>query len=174
MKTNNQLLFENLDDTHYTTAAAAAKEYNIFKHSFNDALGYDEASDGSLALQKGHEWLPLAYELPTAIVLKNNGHAVVLISELGEGKHADAWVDDILSEFKQVRKMTIRAIKEDFYEARKKGAKRIVLDVKEASQRDTLFQLLHRIANNPMVNELQDVFIIVNGQLERVVLKDLK
>lgn len=152
----------------------AATEYHIFKHSFKDILGYDEQTDGSLAVQKGHEWLPLAHELPTAAVLKANGHAVVLISELGEGKHADALVDGILTEFKQVRKMTIRAIKEDFYETRKKGAKKIVLDIKDASERDTLFALLKRIANNPMVNDLQDVFLIFDGQLEKVILKDFK
>lgn len=174
MKTVNQLVFENLDDSHYTTTTAAAKEYNIFKNNFKDVLGYDDKTNGSLALQKGHEWLPLLHELPTAVILKNNGHAVVLISELGEGKHADALVDGILSEFRQVRKMTIRAIKEDFYEARKKGAKKIVLDIKDASERDTLFELLKRIASNPMVNQLQDVFLIVDGKLEKFILKDLK
>lgn len=174
MKALNEILFENLDDSHYTTTETAVKEYYIFRTNFKDLLGYDARTGGSVALQKGHEWAPLAHELPTAAVLKEHGHAVILLNELGDGKHADALVDGILSEFKQVRKMSIRAIKEDFYEARKKGATKIVLDIKDAEQRVPLFELLKRIANNPMVNELQDVFLIFDGQLERVVLSSLK
>ena len=93
---------------------------------------------------------------------------------MGSGKHADATVDGILSEFKQVRKLTIRALKEDFYEARKKGAKKIVLDIIDTSERALLFDLLKRVANNPMVNELQDVFLVLGDTLERSKLKDLK
>lgn len=174
MKTINQLLFENLGDNHYVSTQEAVQEYHIFKHSFKDILGYNERTNGSVALQKGHAWAALVNELHITEVLKENGHSVVLLSEVGDGKHADATVDGILSEFKQVRKLTIRALKEDFYEARKKGAKTIILDIKDSSQRALLFDLLKRIANNPMVNELQDVFLVLDNVLERVTLKDLK
>jgi phosphopantetheine adenylyltransferase len=174
MKTVNQLLFENLTDNHYTNTAMAVEEYHIFKQNFKTVLGYDEKTDGSVAIQKNHAWAALINELHIAQVLKENGHSVILLSEIGVGKHADATVDGILSEFKQVRKLTIRSLKEDFYEARKKGAKCIVLEIKDTSDREFLFELLKRIANNPMVNELQDVFLVLNDTLERWVLKDLK
>ena len=174
MKTVNQLLFENLTDNHYSHTAVAVREYHIFKHRFKDILGYNEKTDGSVALQKGHAWAALTNELHIAEVLKEHGHSVVLLSEVGGGKHADATVDGILSEFKQVRKLTIRALKEDFYEARKKGAKKLVLDIKDTSERALLFDLLKRIANNPMVNELQDVFLVLDDTLERLTLKSLK
>lgn len=173
-KTKNQLLFENLDNTHYTTTAIATKEYPIFKNDFKGILGYDAETNGSIALQKGHQREALKNELTTAVVLKENGHAVVLLSELGHGKHPDALIDGILSEFKQVRKLTIRALKEDFYEARKKGAKKIVLEVKVDTERTFLFDLLRRIACNSMVNELQDVFLIFDNKLEKFILNDLK
>jgi hypothetical protein len=174
MKTVNQVLFENLTDNHYTDTAAAVQEYHIFKYAFKDVLGYNTKTNGSVALQKGHAWAALINELHIAEVLKQGGHSVVLLSEIGEGKHVDATVDGILSEFKQVRKLTIRALKEDFYEARKKGAKTIVLDIKDTSQRVLLFELLKRIANNPIVNELQDVFLVLDNTLERWTLKNLK
>jgi hypothetical protein len=174
MKTNNQLLFEDLDETHYTTTKTAEKEFPIFKNDFKNVLGYDAETDGSAALQKGHQREALKNELPMTIVLKDNGHAVILLSEVGNGKHPDALVDGILSEFKQVQKLTIRALKEDFYEARKKGAKKIVLEIKVDAERTFLFDLLRRIAHNSMVNELQDVFLIFNNTLEKLTLKDLK
>jgi hypothetical protein len=174
MKTVNQLLFENLGDNHYTTTHQATKEYHIFRHNYKNVLGYSERTDGSVALQKGHAWAALVNELHIAEVLKEYGHSVVLLSEVGGGKHADATVDGILCEFKQVRKLTIRALKEDFYEARKKGAKTIVLDIKYTSEPILLFDLLKRIAHNPMVNELQDVFLVLDNVLKRVALKDLK
>ena len=174
METTHQLLFENLNADFYTTTSEAVKEYHIFKNSYKNLLGRDAETGGCVALQKGHEWTALVNELHTVSVLKDTGHTVILLSEQGEGKHADALVDGILSEFKQVRKLTIRALKEDFYEARKKGAKRIVLEIKDTSEIILLFELLKRIAYNPMVNELQDVFLIMDDILEKVVLKDLK
>lgn len=174
MNTFNKLLFENLDGSHYTTTETAVKEYPVFIHAFKDILGFDEQTGGYVALQKGHQREALLDELRTASVLKANGHAVVLLSEVGNNKHPDALIDGVVSEFKQVRKLTIRALKDDFYESRKKGATRIVLEIADASGHDMLFQLLKRIANNPMVNELQDVFLVIGGKLEKVVLKDLK
>jgi hypothetical protein len=174
MKTVNQLLFENLSDNHYTTTIEAVHEYHIFKHHFEGVIGYNANTDGSVVLQKGHAWAALVNELHIAEVLKEHGHSVVLLSEMGDGKHADATVDGILTEFKQVRKLTIRALKEDFYEARKKGAKKIVLDIMDVTKHALLFDLLKRVANNPMVNELQDVFLVLGNELERLTLKDLK
>jgi hypothetical protein len=63
MKTVNQLLFENLDHTHYTDTKTASKEYEIFNHAFKDVLGYDEKTGGCLALQKGHQPAALVDEL---------------------------------------------------------------------------------------------------------------
>jgi hypothetical protein len=174
MKTVNKLLFENLDDSHYTNTAAAIKEYPIFKYAFKGVLGFDENTDGYVALQKGHQREALSSELPTAIVLKAYGHGVILLPEVGNNKHPDALIDGIVSEFKQVRKLTIRALKDDFYESRKKGTTRIVLEIPEAPELDTLFVLLKRLAHNPMVNELQDVFLVIDGKLEKVFLKNLK
>ena len=83
MKTAHKLLFENLNATHYTSAKEAVIEYRIFKHQFRTVLGYDEKTDGFVALQQGHQPGALLDELPTVAILKNNGHAVVLLNEVG-------------------------------------------------------------------------------------------
>ena len=55
MKTANKQLFDDLDSTHYKNALDAAKDYFVFKKHFKESLGYDDQSDGYLALQKGHQ-----------------------------------------------------------------------------------------------------------------------
>jgi Contact-dependent growth inhibition CdiA C-terminal domain len=174
MMTVNNLLFENLDDSHYKSAESAVKEYPVFRNAFKDVLGFDEKTDGYVALQKGHQREALLSELHTAAVLKANGHSVILLPEVGNSKHPDALIDGVVSEFKQVRKLTIRALKDDFYESRKKGATRIVLEIINPLERDMLFELLKRLAHNPMVNALQDVFLVIDGKLEKIILENLK
>ena len=94
MKTTHEIQFENLDSSYYTSAREAAKEYRIFKYHFRDLLGYDEKTGGFVALQQGHQHGALTDELPSVAILKDNGHAVILIDESGEGKHLDCTIDD--------------------------------------------------------------------------------
>jgi hypothetical protein len=174
MKTNNKLLFENLDATHYTATQDAVSEYRIFKRQFDSVLGYDSGTDGYVALQKGHQPGALVDELPCVQILKNNGHAVVLLNELGEGKHLDCTVDGVPSEIKRVKTFSLRSLKEDFYEAHKKGAKRIVIHITAQAERADLILVLRRIANNPFVNKLDDFFLIYKDVLEKHLLSSFK
>jgi uncharacterized protein with FMN-binding domain len=174
MKTENELLFENLDERHYTTTAAAVVEYAIFKANFKDVLGYDEQTGGSVALQKGHQPRALYDELSTALILKKSGHTVILLDESGIGKQLDCLVDGTLSEIKLVKTFSYRSLKEDFYEAHKKGAKRIVLTISTETDRITLISVLKRIANNPFVNQINDIFLIFENKLDKCKLSDFK
>ena len=169
-----KLLFEDLIETHYTTTEAAVKEYSIFKTDFQDVLGYDETTGGSIALQKGHQPRALYDELPTALILKNVGYSVILLDESGIGKQVDCLVDGVLSEIKLVKTFSHRSLKDDFYEAHKKGAKRLILTISTDTSRETVTIVLKRIANNPFVNKINDIFLILDNKLERLTLSDFK
>jgi hypothetical protein len=108
--TTNEQLFENLDDNHYTSARAAIKEYSVFENDFQDVLGYNLLTGGSVALQKGHQPKALLDELPTAAILKSNGHTVILIDETGKGKQLDCTIDGVLSVFLECQKNVSFAI----------------------------------------------------------------
>jgi hypothetical protein len=174
MTIENKLLFENLDNRYYKTAKTAVKEYSIFRTEFKDVLGFDDVTGGSVALQKGHQPRALYDELPTVSILKDNGHAVILLDESGFGKQLDCLIDGILSEIKLVKTFSYRSLKEDFYEAHKKGAKRLVVTISTETDRTALEIVLKRIAHNPFVNKINDVFLIFEGDLERHKLSDFK
>jgi hypothetical protein len=174
MKIENKLLFEILDETHYTTTQTAVKEYSIFKTEFKDILGFDELTGGSVALQKGHQPRALYDELPTVSILKDNGYSIILLDESGIGKQLDCLIDGILSEIKLVKTFSYRSLKEDFYEAHKKGAKRLVVTISTETDRTALETVLKRIAHNPFVNQINDIFLIFEHKLERHQLSDFK
>ena len=174
MEITHKILFENLDSTHYTSTKEAINEYRIFKRQFSDLLGYDEKTNGFVALQRGHQRGALPDELPSVAILKDNGHAVILLAELGEGKHLDCTIDGMPSELKCVKTFTIRSIKEDFYGAYKKGAIRIVVHIDVPIERIALNTVLKRVAYNPLVNKIKDVFLIFENKLERYQLDDFK
>ena len=173
MKTANKLLFDDLDNTHYKNAPDASKDYFVFKKYFKESLGYDNQSGGYLALQKGHQPKALLDELPTALLLKKEGFAVVLLNETGEGKKVDALIDGVASEIKDVKTLTYRSLKDDFKESLKKGAKRVVLVVNKVD-REVLKEILKRIAHNPFTNQIDDLFLIVDGKLEKCQLSHFK
>ena len=125
-------------------------------------------------MQHGHQPAALVDELPTVAILKNNGHAVILLDETGMGKHLDCTVDGILSEIKRVKTFSFRSIKEDFYEAHKKGAVRIIIHIATPIERTALATVLKRIAYNPLVNKIDDLFIIFENILEKHQLSNFK
>jgi hypothetical protein len=59
-------------------------------------------TSGFLALQKRHQPHALFYELPLAIMLKKEGHAVILLDESGKEKQIDATIDGILFDMKDM------------------------------------------------------------------------
>lgn len=173
MKTANKQLFDDLDNTHYKDTAEAVKEYFIFKKYFKESLGYNMQSDGYLVLQKGHQPKALLDELPTVLLLKNEGFAVVLLDETGVGKKVDALINGIASEIKDVKTLSYRSLKDDFKESLKKGAKRVVLVVNKID-REILKAILKRIAHNPFTNQIDDLFLIIDGKLEKYQLNQFK
>ena len=173
----NKFLFDHLDrSTHYITAEAAVTEYHrIFsKDRFDEVLGYDEKTDGFVALQHRHQPMALIDELPTVAILKDKGHAVILLDESGEGRHSDCLIDGVISELKCVKTLSIRSVKEHFQRAYKQGAKRIVIHIVAQAERETLMVILKRVACNNLANQIDDVFLIFENELEKHKLNDFK
>ena len=82
-------------------------------------------------------------------------------------------IDGVASEIKDVKTLTYRSLKDDFKESLKKGAKRVVLVVNKVD-REVLKEILKRIAHNPFTNQIDDLFLIVDGKLEKCQLSQFK
>ena len=173
----NKFLFDHLDrSTHYVTAEAAVTEYyRIFiRDRFNKVLGYDEKTDGFVALQHRHQPMALIDELPTVAILKDKGHAVILLDESGEGRHSDCLIDGVISELKCVKTLSYSSVKKHFQKAYKQGATRIVIHIVAQTERETLMVILKRVACNDLANQINDVFLIFENELEKHKLNDFK
>lgn len=170
MKTINEILFERLDNTHYTIAKAATQEYDIFKHQFKDVLGYDKETDGCVVLQKGHQPGALADELPIAVFLKKTGHFVVLLDETGKGKQIDAFVDGATFEMKNLRNAinTFQRIKKDCQSALSKGTNNVVIYINVPLDKEALIVILHRLAKSPQVKGLGKFWCIIGGRIIKI------
>ncbi|MDZ7876667.1 MAG: hypothetical protein U5L45_03310 [Saprospiraceae bacterium] len=106
--------------------------------------------------------------------MKDAGYSIILLDESGIGKQLDCLVNGVLSEIKLVKTFSYRSLKEDFYEAHKKGAKRLILTISTEMDKETVAIVLKRIANNSFVNKINDIFLILNNKLERLKLSDFK
>lgn len=175
MKTVNKILFESLDDTHYTNSKSAIKKYEIFKHEFKDVLGYDEDTDGCVVLQKGHQPGALLDELPITVFLKKAGHFVILLDETGKGKQIDAFVDGSTFEMKNLRNATnaFQRIKKDCQSALSKGTNNVIIHVNIPLNREELIIILYRLARSPQVKGLIKFWCILNGKLLKFNLMEL-
>ena len=157
MKTNNKQRFENLDTDYVATTAEAKKIFrNIFKYP--DALGFDEDTDGFIALHKGHSPSGLDKELPACIMLKKQGYAVELINEqLGDGVLAvDARINGEIYEIKSIANATNlgRAIELQFRYAYKKADKILLHIMQPASDSDIKLGLKKSAYNYPSIKKL--------------------
>ncbi len=175
MKTINKILFESLDDTHYTNSESAIKEYEIFKYQFKNVLGYDDNTDGCVALQKGHQAGALPDELPITVFLKKTGHFVILLDETGGGKQIDAFVDGSTFEMKNLRSATnaFQRIKKDCQSALSKGTNNVVILINIPLNIEELIIILHRLAKSPQVKGLVKFWCILNGELLKFNLTDM-
>jgi hypothetical protein len=167
MKTTNELLFDNLDYKHYTNSKAAINEYEVFRHKFKDALGYDNITDGCLVLQKGHQPAALLDELPIALLLKKSGHFVILLDESKRGKQIDALVDGVTFEIKNIRNATnvFQRIKKDCQSALSKGSENVVIDMNVPLETEDLILILRRLAKSPQVIGLKIFWCVLDGKL---------
>ena len=167
MNSINKFLFENLDNTHYTNAEAAAKEYEIFNHEFKDILGYNEHTGGSVVLQKGHQPAGLPDELPITLLLKEAGHFVILLDETGKGKQIDALIDGSTFELKNLRNATnvFQRIKKDCQSALSKGTENVVININVALDKEELIVILRRLAKSPQVKGLKIFWCIMDSKL---------
>ena len=176
MEHNNAIVFGNLDDRHLINAEKAREKYAIFETEYQDALGFDVISNGFLALQKGHQPHALAYELPLALILKREGHAVILLDESGKGKQIDATIDGVLFEMKDMSHTVnyFERLKKNLRDTLKKGCKNVVISIKGNTSIESLNIILHRLAHQQETQPIDNVWFSFEDRLFKHKLSDFK
>lgn len=172
----NEFTFHGLGYQYYTDGENAKKEYFIFENNYLDALGFDVLSNGFLALQKGHEPDALSYELPLALMLKKEGHAVILLDESGKGKQIDATIDGILFEMKDMSHTInyFERLKKNLRSALKKGSTNIAISISGNISLENIKVILHRLAHQPETKFIENIWFTLDGVLYRHHLSDFK
>ncbi len=95
MKTDNKLLFENLD-TEYAKDFDTIKKFGFRKlEIYQDVIGFDENTYGCVAVHRHHAASGLFDELPTCRILKKKGYFVLLIAESVYVISPDALINDV-------------------------------------------------------------------------------
>lgn len=99
---------------YFKSVEKAAKTFRDMAQ-YPDSLGFDEASNGFLALHRNHAPSGFEQEIPVCVFLKKAGFGVLLAEE-SPRKSADAEIDGIVFEIKQVAhaKNILRAILSSF------------------------------------------------------------
>jgi len=102
MKKTNRQIFEDFPhETYFKAVERAAKTFrDITQHP--DSLGFDDESNGFLALHRRHAPSGFAQEIPVCVFLKRRGFGVLLAEEFPHRKSADAKIDGVAFEIKQV------------------------------------------------------------------------
>lgn len=133
-------------------------------------------SNGFLALQKGHQPHALVYELPLALILKNEGHAVILLDESGKGKQVDATIDAVLFEMKDMSHTVnyFERLKKNLRETLKKGCKNIVISIKGNTSIESINAILHRLAHQPETKHIDNIWFSFEGELYKHKLCDFQ
>ena len=114
-KTNSQIFDDLPSEAYFKSVEKAAKTFRDMAQ-YPDSLGFDEASNGFLALHRSHAPSGFEQEIPVCVFLKKAGFAVLLTEESPHQKSADAEIDGIVFEIKQVAhaKNILRAILRQF------------------------------------------------------------
>jgi hypothetical protein len=176
MNNANELIFKKLDYRHYTSSDNAQSEYTIFVDNYKNALGFDEVSGGFLALQKRHQPHALFYELPLALILKREGHAVILLDESGKGKQIDVSIDGILFDMKDMSH-TInyfeRLIK-NLRDTLKKDCLNAAISIAGNVSLEKIQDILHRLAHQPQTKYIDNIWFTLEDKLYRHKLSDFE
>lgn len=144
MKKTNRQIFEELSpDSYFKSVATAAKRFGEIR-KYPDSLGFDDESNGFLVLHQNHAPAAFDEEIPVCVVLKKLGFAVILEDEEPGRGTADAQIDGLKFEIKQVSKAQNFKRAVDFhFRATCHKANRLLLHVaqtvNEAQLRGALF-----------------------------------
>jgi len=100
-KTNRQI-FDRLSDEFFLKSHQ--KAVRVFREIalFPNAIGFDDNSQGFLVLHRRHAPSGFEQEIPVCLFLKNLGCCVILVEETPHQKTADAEIDGVVFEIKQV------------------------------------------------------------------------
>ncbi|MFN0035090.1 MAG: hypothetical protein ACKVUS_08490 [Saprospiraceae bacterium] len=114
-KTNRQIFEDLPSEAYFKSVEKAAKIFRDMAQHVG-SLGFDEETNGFLALHRRHAPSGFEQEIPVCVFLKKLGFGVVLAEEFPHRKSADAEIDGVVFEIKQVAqaKNILRAIRRQF------------------------------------------------------------
>jgi hypothetical protein len=149
MNTVNKLLFETLDEC-YAKTFDTLKKWGYRKLEMHeDVLGFDDDSQGWVAVHRKHAASGLFDELATCRILKSKGYGVELIEESAQLASVDAFIGGELYEMKRVSSATNlpRAIEKQIRLAYKK-ADNVVLHIDQPIEKEVLVAALRKAMYN--------------------------
>ena len=145
-KTPNQLAFDSLPAAiFWKTLEAVAANVRDFAPYFPDAIGYERACDGYIAVHSGHSRAALSGEMPVCVFLKKAGFGVVLLEESGFHKSPDVKVGGIFFEIKTIRnaKNLKNALIHQFRSAKKQSENLLIHIVQKATSEQLRSSFYH-------------------------------
>ncbi len=164
-KTPNQLAFEHLPTAiFWKTLEAVAANVRDFEPLFPDAIGYDAACDGYIAVNSGHSRAALASEMPVCVFLKKAGFGVTLLEESGFHKSPDVKVGGIFFEIKTIKnaKNLKNALIHQFRAAKKQSENLLIHIVQPATSEQLRSNFFYSVKQ---VKSVRLVWILWRGQL---------
>jgi hypothetical protein len=176
MTTQNKHHFDNFDiDKYYKEDSLEATKHFKSLSNFPNALGYDVASDGFVVIHKGHQSGALDFEIPACLILKDAGYAVELIEEPSEILSADAIVNDVVFEIKQIINATnlTRAMERHFRRSYKKSENMLLHVAKDMSEIELKKALRKAAFNYPAIKKMILVYNSRAVELTRNQLLDM-
>lgn len=168
MTTQNKHYFDNFSNTDYykQNNLEAIKHFKSLP-KFPNALGYDIISDGFIVIHKGHQSGALDFEIPACLILKDAGYAIELIEEPSEILSADAIVNDVIFEIKQIIHATnlSRALERHFRRSYKKSENMLLHVAKDMTEVELKKALRKAAFNYPAIKKM---ILIHNGQVREL------
>ncbi len=164
-KTTNQQAFDDLPDADYfKTNEIAGKHFRDVRLFPTGALGFDDLSDGFIALHRTHSPSGLKDEIVACLLLKNMGFGVVLLDEKDFFLAPDAQIGNRIFEIKRLAyaKNVDGAIREHFRSTYRK-AQNLFLHIDQPVRAESLRNAIFNSVKE--YSKIQTVWVLWTGRL---------
>jgi hypothetical protein len=149
-KTENEAIFDDISpEFYYKTFDFAKKEIRGLDALLENTLGFDEKTNGFVVIHKLHSKDALKIELLACQILKNLGHAVILLDESGSHKVVDSKIDDLFFELKYISQAkTLKSAFERQFRLAKKKTQNLLIHVDQTTNTDQLRSVIFNTAKD--------------------------
>jgi hypothetical protein len=164
-KTENEAIFDDISpEFYYKTFDFAKKEIRGLDALLENTLGFDEKTNGFVVIHKLHSKDALKIELLACQILKDLGHAVILLDESGSHKVVDSKIDDLFFEMKYISKAkTLKSAFEHQFKSTKNKCQNILLHINQTTNPEQLRSVLFDTSKS--FPEIQIVWIVWKNRL---------